>query len=349
MTNSYFRQVPNFEYVNRKPNNDTIKSFIEVKNLFKRLKLRSDIFNDVTFFERYIIIGDERPDQIANRFYGDPNYDWLIMLSNNIHNLNSEWPLSQESFDKVMLEKYKTYENLYSGIHHYETKEIKNTRGVVLLKQGERINPTWRTNGNFTEIINTKIGIIFSGNQFTPSKTVTVFPQGPIRGLKIGDQVVIANVAETEYNGVFEVKSIPIADPNGAAIQFTYELPNIPLLALPIKNNSEEVRIKIKSDISEQDYIFLTQIRSNSNYFEYYDDVLRQLIQVPSSDFVVPVTNYEYEIDLENKKREIYLLKPRYVNVILRDIEELMPYKEGSTQFVSETLKRADNIRLFNS
>ena len=59
------------------------------------------------------------------------------------------------------------------------------------------------------------------------------------------------------------------------------------------------------------------------------------------------VTNYQYEEDVNNKKRRIFLIKPIYLNVVFDDIEEMMVYKEGSTQFVSETLKRADDIRLY--
>ena len=59
------------------------------------------------------------------------------------------------------------------------------------------------------------------------------------------------------------------------------------------------------------------------------------------------VTNYQYEEDVNNKKRRIFLIKSIYLNVVFDDLEEMMVYKEGSTQFVSETLKRADDIRLY--
>ena len=55
----------------------------------------------------------------------------------------------------------------------------------------------------------------------------------------------------------------------------------------------------------------------------------------------------EYEEKLENNKRTIFVLKPRYLNVVKDDLEEIMTYEKGSTQYVSGTLKRADNIRLY--
>ena len=55
----------------------------------------------------------------------------------------------------------------------------------------------------------------------------------------------------------------------------------------------------------------------------------------------------ENEEKLNDAKRNIFLLKPAYLNIVFDDLEEMMTYKEGSTQYVSGTLKRADNIRLY--
>lgn len=235
---SYFRQVPNFEYVSRNKGEQYISEYIQVKNLFKRGKLREDIFGDLQFFEKYQIIGDERPDNVAFKIYTDETLDWVILLSNNILNIQTEWPMSQRTFDKVMLERYGSYDNLYNGVHHYETKEIKNSLGVKVIEGGLKISPTWETNGNF------------------------------------------------------------------------------------IKDGT-------------------------SYYYEYWDPGLGSSIQVPSTSFIREVTNYEYENIIEENKRNIYVLKPRYLSVIFNDMENLMTYKKGSQQYVSETLKRGDNIRLF--
>ena len=59
------------------------------------------------------------------------------------------------------------------------------------------------------------------------------------------------------------------------------------------------------------------------------------------------VTNYQYEQSVNDKKRRIFLIKPIYLNVVFDDLEEMMLYKKGSTQYVSESLKRAEDIRLF--
>ena len=100
MAKKYFRQVPNFDYVSRLADSKKISDYIQVKNLFKRAKLRPDIWADLSKFTKYKIVGDERPDQVAYRQYKDQNLDWLIMLANNIINLEDEWPMDQTSFHK---------------------------------------------------------------------------------------------------------------------------------------------------------------------------------------------------------------------------------------------------------
>ena len=62
----------------------------------------------------------------------------------------------------------------------------------------------------------------------------------------------------------------------------------------------------------------------------------------------IPVTNYEYEEQLEDSKRNIYLLKPRYLNVVIDDLEDIMTYENGSSQFKTGTIKKGDNIRLYS-
>ena len=80
---NYFRQLPDLNYVSRLPN-AKISDYIKVKNLFKKGKLREDIFQNVSFFTKYKIKGDDRPDNVAFEFYGDSKLDWLRNVSNQL-------------------------------------------------------------------------------------------------------------------------------------------------------------------------------------------------------------------------------------------------------------------------
>lgn len=231
MTNPYFRNLPSFEYVSRLPG-AKIGDYIEVKNLFKRGSLRPDIFENIAFFEKYKIEGDDRPDNVSFKVYNDSTLDWVILISNNIVNIQTEWPLTQTSFDTYLKEKYgvgltteeDVYNKIYNEIHHYETKEIKNSQGVIIVPAGLQV-------------------------------------------------------------------------PDGYSV----------------------------------------------SYYDYFIDS-----QIDTGNIAVPISNYDYEEKIENDKRNIYILKQRYLNIVLDDITDLMAYKEGSSQYKTETLKRADDIRLYS-
>ena len=329
MTKSYFRQVPNFEYVNRTKGNKDISNYINVKNLFKRGRIRPDIFGNVSFFTKYKIIGDDRPDNVAYKEYNDSSLDWIVLLSNNIQNVQDEWPLPQSSLDEVLLEKYGTYEKLHSGIHHYETVEIKNSKGGIVLPGGLRTPNKWRTNGNYIQAINTKITQI-SG---TDAKVVTVTMNNGIKNLVVGSEVLIEGVNKT-YDGRFPVTEVlTIGD---IVIRFKYVLPSIPEVKQPEIKGTEQVTFTVEGTVGT----------GNAYYYEYYDN--NSYHTIPAANITKAVTNYQYEIDKEDAKRNIFLLKPEYLNVMFNDLDDFMPYKKGATQYVSNTLKRGENIRLYN-
>ena len=97
MANPYFRNLPDFEYVNTTSDGRSISDYVTVKNLFKKGKLREDIATESTFFEKYTVKGNDRPDNVAFEVYGDPTLDWVVLLSNNIINVYKEWaPRSTE-------------------------------------------------------------------------------------------------------------------------------------------------------------------------------------------------------------------------------------------------------------
>ena len=92
MSNPYFRNLPEFDYVNRTKSGGNNDDYTRVKNLFKKGVLREDVFQDLSFFTKYIVQGDDRPDNVANDVYGDPTLDWVVLMANNITNVQSGLP-----------------------------------------------------------------------------------------------------------------------------------------------------------------------------------------------------------------------------------------------------------------
>jgi hypothetical protein len=216
---AYFKHIPDIEYIDR--TTDILNNYVVAKNIFKKLKVREDILNNVSFFEKYQIVGDDRPDNVAYDVYGDAEFDWIILLANNILNVQSEWPLTQQAFDNYLIDKYKTYDKIYE-VHHYETIEITNRAGEILV-------------------------------------------------------------------------------PAGLTVPGDYSI-------------------------------------------TYYDYLLDS--ETTITNVTIPITNYNIEDKREIEKRNIRILKNRYIPTIFEDIERLMPYKEGTVQYKSKFLKRCDNSKL---
>ena len=147
--NSYFRQLPDLDYPSLTNDRNSVYDYQVVKNLFKRAVMRDDIFNDVTSFTKYSVVGDERPDQVANTFYNDSGLDWVILTTNNIVHVRDEWPMGNQDFLTYLNAKYTSEE--LSNIHHYETKTIRDSNGSLIQPKGltvpENYSITFLDNG----------------------------------------------------------------------------------------------------------------------------------------------------------------------------------------------------------
>ena len=137
---SYFRELPNFEYIANFPNQSFNDDYVVAKNIFKRAKLRSDISSAITAFNYYQIVDNERPDQVAAKVYDNAELDWVILITNNITNINQQWPLDNNSFYKYLIDKYGSDEEL-GKVHHYETVEFRDEYGRVVVPGGLQVDP----------------------------------------------------------------------------------------------------------------------------------------------------------------------------------------------------------------
>ena len=155
---TYFRELPNLEYQSFLVDKQSSQDYIIVKNFFRRAKIRDDLQNVFTLFDKYEIVDGARPETIAEEVYGSVNYDWVVIITSGITNIRDQWPLSNR-------ELYEYCENLYgnnlNAVHHYETTEVKDANGRLILNSGLEVN------SNFTipnpdkrdQTINPVIGI----------------------------------------------------------------------------------------------------------------------------------------------------------------------------------------------
>ena len=154
----YFRELPNLRYPSFLSEKMSSLDFVEVKNVFRRVKLRDDLQNNFTVFEKYEIDEGARPDTIAEELYGNPEFDWIVLTVAGILNVRNEWPLS--NYDLYNYAEQKYGESLNS-VRFFETKEVKNTDGKLILPKGKVVdsNFTIPKPGEPTATINPVVGI----------------------------------------------------------------------------------------------------------------------------------------------------------------------------------------------
>tara|TARA_Y100000992_G_scaffold151405_1_gene100963 strand:- start:2654 stop:3298 length:645 start_codon:yes stop_codon:yes gene_type:complete len=158
MSISYFNLLPNFKYLSPLKEGGKRDQYIEVKNLFKRIRLKSEVFQFALSFNDYIIDDGERPDTIAEGLYASAKYDWVVLLSANIINVEDQWPVPEGKLWDLADEKYGGDLN---AVHHYETTEVKNSDGKLILPGKLVVDPdfTIQDPNNYTQTINPTVAV----------------------------------------------------------------------------------------------------------------------------------------------------------------------------------------------
>ena len=149
---SYFSYLPNIELAVRPIQFPWSEQQYKVaKNIFRRFKINDSALDTAMYFRKLTVTDADRPDVISQKVYGTSDYDWVILMSNNVINPYFDWPMSQPVLDDYINQKYDApYE-----IKHYETREVKNSAGATVLPEGQIVDesffraPYWiEFNGN---------------------------------------------------------------------------------------------------------------------------------------------------------------------------------------------------------
>ena len=94
------------------------KQYKLLPDILRRVKLRSGIRTGSFLFDNYDVKDGERPEDIAFKYYGDPEYHWVILMTNNITDRYYQWPLTQVQFQEHLKDKYGAGNE--DAVHHYE-------------------------------------------------------------------------------------------------------------------------------------------------------------------------------------------------------------------------------------
>ena len=190
---NYFRRLPNLDYPSLLNSRESNTDYVQTKNLFRRVKIREDLFSNFMQFDRYKVEGDERPDNVSETVYGKDTLDWVILLSNNIIDVKNEWPLTQLQLNEFLNEKYTPQELV--RIHHYETRELRDNKNQLILPAGITVDE----NFNMEYLSGGQIRSTNSLVDGRPIKAVTFFDHEN----ELNDRKRNINVLKPEFLGVF--------------------------------------------------------------------------------------------------------------------------------------------------
>ena len=339
----YFRELPDLEYQSPFVDRNSSDAYVRAKNLFRRVKLRDDLHNVVTLFDKYQITDGARPDTVAEELYGKADLDWVVILTAGIVNIRNEWPLSDRDIYQYAEELYK--ENLNSN-HHYETKEVRDSRGRLILPAGNVVDSFFKLPHSSNDI----------SKEFN-SSAIIININSPNASGVILSPLNTDHISSTNDYGTFAF--------NTNALTWNYAVNiNIDLTKLSFVNGIANVSdsfsyttidgfqrtivIKTKIEILGDNLplaITLSSQKSTNkvSYIQYFDSGYNRI--VTEYNVTKGISNYEYEVRKNNKKRSIYILKSVYLQQYLNDMRRIM-YYDKSSQYVNKTLIRTENTRV---
>lgn len=96
MATKYFENFPTVNY-----------DGVEIRDITRRNLFVKGVSTNPLAFLPYTVQEGERPEDIANWYYGSTDYTWLVYLSNNIIDPYHQWPKATEDFNNYLIDKYR--------------------------------------------------------------------------------------------------------------------------------------------------------------------------------------------------------------------------------------------------
>ena len=211
---SYFREIPNLRYPSFLKEKTSSFDYVEVKNLFRRTKLRDDLQNNFTVFEKYEIMDNMRPDNVSQALYGSDQFDWIVLIVAGINNVRNEWPLNNRDLYNYCEKKYGDSIN---SNRFFETTEVKDSSGRLILPKGKVVDSgfTIPKPGTPTATINPVTGITnfeYETRLNDEKRNIFVLRQGYLQDFvndfrdimtyKESSEFVSSNMAQTENTNI---------------------------------------------------------------------------------------------------------------------------------------------------
>lgn len=138
----YFNEFPLYEYDFTGKGQDAKL----VTDILRRVALRSKVRANTLVMDKYDIRDGETPEIIADKYYGSPEYHWVIVLVNNITSWY-DWPLDSVAYNKYLQDKYDNID----AVHHYEVNQTSGDTTIKLEVSSDTSGATAVTNREYED------------------------------------------------------------------------------------------------------------------------------------------------------------------------------------------------------
>lgn len=112
-------------------------------DITSRFRIVDLVKNSAVVMYEYSVKDGERPDVIAHKYYEDETLDWLVLLSNEIHDPYFQWPMSTVDFERYIRQKYGSVANAQEQVYSYVY--ILNQASKYVDESGVTTNVSERT------------------------------------------------------------------------------------------------------------------------------------------------------------------------------------------------------------
>ena len=107
--------------------------FLIVKNIWRRAQILTEFKSQVTIFTEITVGDGERPEDIATQYYGNPFYNWTILIINDITDYYAQWPRSTVQLQEFINSKYTNGQ----ATKHHVTTEVKDANNNIIVPAGK--------------------------------------------------------------------------------------------------------------------------------------------------------------------------------------------------------------------
>lgn len=150
-----------------------------IKNLTAKIWMFDYYRNNLSLFFTYTLNPNElRPDVTSRNYYGDPQFDWVILLVNQVADPFFDWPVSQVVFEQMVVDRYGSLAAAQSEILFYQQKTSMSNISVqqfsILPSEAQKYwQPIFDYDGNIIQykFVNKGFEISVGGyNLFSPTE-----------------------------------------------------------------------------------------------------------------------------------------------------------------------------------